>query len=125
LAINWLQRCEGKNAVEPLREFLLRTKNEEIYLKVLEALVALQQKEVVPYLWKELDNETLRVRAYSAKMLGSLGDATTVRRLIKALKLEQDLGVRQEIETALSKLDKKPRSFIEKLFGRRNWVREH
>ncbi len=64
------------------------------------------------------------MRSSAVQILGELGDPRAIEALIQVQKHDRDEFVRKKAFEALAKLDKKPRTVLEKLSGRRRWVKE-
>ena len=61
------------------------------------------------------------MRALAADILGELGDPRAVGALIEVWQRDTNEWVKHGAFAALAKLDKKPRTALEKLLGRRKW----
>lgn len=123
VAIHFLQKREDKRAVIPISELFEQAQDPDLRVSALLALVDIQQKEALPQVWIALRDNRSSIRLCAAEIFGRIGDSSIVERLAQTLKSEKDVAVRKEMISTLRKLDDKPRTFGEKITGRRLWAR--
>lgn len=126
LAIDNLQSRGDKRAIEPLERVFNQETEAHLKLRALQALVSLQKSEAKSSVWKGLtlqDSSYFEIRSYAAQALVDIGDSDMVTALAHVLKAEPNETVRDAIMSTLGKLDTEPRTFWEKLLGRRPWAK--
>ncbi|NUM35060.1 MAG: HEAT repeat domain-containing protein [Candidatus Brocadiae bacterium] len=105
-----LQNLQNENETIPYSSFLLNEKEEIVKLEILHSLKKNRSKDLLPFLYRCLQNSSPFIRAKAAQVLGELGILESIEYLWELLD-DPEQYVRKQTSLILSKLTGKEASY--------------